>query len=152
MGRKTFAERIAGGAALDGARAAGGGQHACRGGGWNSENDVIASLIASFDVWGHHLPALEVHGSEGSLALQRPNMFDGEVSLVKAGAGAWERLPWNAPRRYWARGWRGGYGARDSGGAAASGERRAGVSRAGCHVRAGGIGGGWAAGRGGEYG
>ena len=58
-------------------------------------NGAIASLITSFDIWGHHLPPLQIHGSEGSLSLQKPNMFDGEVSLLKAGSGEWETLPFS---------------------------------------------------------
>ena len=54
---------------------------------------AIASLITSFDVWAHHLPALEVHGSAGSLSLQKPNMFDGAVSLLQAGSRQWAALP-----------------------------------------------------------
>ncbi len=56
---------------------------------------AIASLIASFDISGHHLPPLEIHGSEGSLSLQKPNMFDGEVSLLQAGSREWETLPFS---------------------------------------------------------
>ena len=29
------------------------------------ECGAIATLITSFDVWGHHLPAIEIHGAEG---------------------------------------------------------------------------------------
>ena len=56
---------------------------------------AIASLIASFDVWGHHLPPLEAHGTAGSLSIEKPNMFDGEVSLFKAGEREWRRLPFS---------------------------------------------------------
>ena len=55
-------------------------------------NGAIASLITSFDICEHHLPPLEIHGSEGSLSLQKPNMFDGEVSLLKAGTSKWGDL------------------------------------------------------------
>ncbi len=58
-------------------------------------NGAIASLITSFDICGHHLPPLEIHGSHGSLALQKPNMFDGEVSILQAGTREWETLPFS---------------------------------------------------------
>ena len=35
----------------------------------------------SFDVWGHHLPFIEVHGQTGSLSEPDPNLFDGEVAV-----------------------------------------------------------------------
>ncbi len=58
-------------------------------------NGAIATLITSFDVWAHHLPAMEIHGSDGSLALQKPNQFDGEVSLLKAGSREWADIPFS---------------------------------------------------------
>ena len=58
-------------------------------------NGAIASLITSFDICGHHLPPLEVHGSGGSLSLQKPNMFDGDVQLLQAGSREWEILPFS---------------------------------------------------------
>ena len=56
-------------------------------------NGAIATMITSFDVWGHHLPAMEIHGSEASLALQNPNMFDGAVSVLNAGSRDWVDIP-----------------------------------------------------------
>ena len=56
-------------------------------------NDAIATIVTSFDIWGHHLPALEIHGSEGSLSLQKPNMFDGDVQLLRAGSREWANVP-----------------------------------------------------------
>ena len=56
---------------------------------------AIATLITSFDVWGHHLPALELHGSAGSLTLEKPNMFTGAARLLPAGASEWQALPFS---------------------------------------------------------
>ena len=56
---------------------------------------AVASLITSFDVWGHHLPPLEVHGRAGSLSVNKPNVFDGDVSLFQAGAREWRTLPFS---------------------------------------------------------
>lgn len=58
-------------------------------------NGAIASLITSFDVWAHHLPPLEIHGTEGSLAVMKPNVFDGEVYLLKASSREWVKLPFS---------------------------------------------------------
>ena len=57
------------------------------------ESGAIATIITSFDVWAHHLPPLEIHGSEGSLSVMKPNMFDGDVQLLKAGSREWRDLP-----------------------------------------------------------
>ena len=59
------------------------------------KSGAIASLITSFDVWGHGLPPLEVHGRSGSLAVMKPNVFDGEVYLLPAGARRWDKLPFS---------------------------------------------------------
>ena len=53
----------------------------------------IASLLMSFDVWAHELPRLEIHGSEGSLALPDPNTFGGPVRLWIPAKGEWEEIP-----------------------------------------------------------
>lgn len=45
---------------------------------------AIATMIMSFDVYQHHLPRLEVHGTEGSLVVPDPNCFGGPVSVFRA--------------------------------------------------------------------
>jgi len=60
------------------------------------ENGAIATLITSFDVWGSHLPLLEIHGTEGSLSLPDPNTFGGPVRL-KRGGGEWEEVSVTRP-------------------------------------------------------
>jgi predicted dehydrogenase len=47
------------------------------------------SFLASWDVWRHGIPPLEIHGTDGSLRLPDPNWFGGEVMLSRAG-GEWE--------------------------------------------------------------
>ncbi len=59
------------------------------------ENGAVATMITSFDVWGHHLPAMEIHGADGSLSLQKPNQFNGEVSILKAGTRQWQEIPFS---------------------------------------------------------
>ncbi len=54
----------------------------------------VASLITSFDVWGHNLPPLEIYGTEGSLSVPDPNGFGGMVRVRRAGATEWSSVPW----------------------------------------------------------
>ena len=54
---------------------------------------AIATIIMSFDIWGHNLPMIEIHGSEGSLSVPDPNLFAGEVSAVKGGSREWVDIP-----------------------------------------------------------
>lgn len=57
------------------------------------QNGAIASVIMSFDVWHHHLPRIEIHGTEGTLAVPDPNMFWGEVFLRQAKHREWRNMP-----------------------------------------------------------
>jgi predicted dehydrogenase len=50
----------------------------------------VATMITSFDVWGHNLPRIEIYGSEGSLSVPDPNTFWGPVRLLRAGSKEWE--------------------------------------------------------------
>jgi predicted dehydrogenase len=44
------------------------------------------TFLASWDVWRHRAPALELHGSEGSLELPDPNWFGGEIEIASGRA------------------------------------------------------------------
>ncbi len=57
------------------------------------ENGAIATVIMSYDVWGNHLPNIEIHGAEGSLSVPDPNRFDGEVAAIKGGTREWVDIP-----------------------------------------------------------
>jgi predicted dehydrogenase len=57
------------------------------------ESGVIGTLVASFDAWDHHLPRIEVYGSEGTLCLPDPNGFDGDVLLKRHADQEWRVLP-----------------------------------------------------------
>ncbi|MCY3834303.1 MAG: Gfo/Idh/MocA family oxidoreductase [Chloroflexi bacterium] len=57
------------------------------------EIGAIATVITSFDIWGHNLPNIEIHGTEGSLSVPDPNRFDGAVSTLKGGAREWNDVP-----------------------------------------------------------
>jgi len=59
---------------------------------------AIGSLIISFDVWGSHLPRIEIYGSEGTLAVPDPNTFGGPIFIKKASPDVrnrndWEEIP-----------------------------------------------------------
>lgn len=53
----------------------------------------LATMIMSFDVWGHTLPRIEIYGSEGTLSVPDPNTFGGPVRLLRAGSAEWEEVP-----------------------------------------------------------
>ena len=65
--------------------------HLC--GGLEFERGVVATVTMSFDVWAHHLPLLEIYGTEGSLQCPDPNTFGGEVLLWTAKKKEWENFP-----------------------------------------------------------
>ncbi len=54
---------------------------------------AIASVIMSFDVWGNHLPWIEIHGETGSLSVPDPNRFDGAVRVMRGGQREWLDAP-----------------------------------------------------------
>lgn len=54
---------------------------------------ATAVLLASFEVWGTQIPALEVHGSEGSICLPEPlYFFEGGVLVRSARSTEWRPL------------------------------------------------------------
>jgi predicted dehydrogenase len=58
---------------------------------------ATVTLLASWDVWAHRHPLLELYGTEGSLYMPDPNFFGGEV-MATARDGTAEVLPgWDHP-------------------------------------------------------
>jgi predicted dehydrogenase len=57
------------------------------------ESGVLGTLLASFDAWDHHLPRIEVYGTEGTLSVPDPNGFDGDVLLKRHDDEQWRVLP-----------------------------------------------------------
>jgi predicted dehydrogenase len=53
---------------------------------------VIGTFVASFDIWSHRLPAIEIYGSLGSLSVPHPNWYDGPVELQLHDDSDWEVL------------------------------------------------------------
>lgn len=56
-------------------------------------NGAIVNLNASFDVWRHNNPRIELYGSSGTLTLPEPSGFGGDLRLFRQGAEDWEVLP-----------------------------------------------------------
>jgi len=54
---------------------------------------VIGTIITSYDLWGAHLPYIEIYGTEGSLSAPDPNHFGGPVSVLRAGSDEWKEIP-----------------------------------------------------------
>jgi predicted dehydrogenase len=54
---------------------------------------ATATLITSFDVWAHHLPCIEVHGTLGSISVPDPNGFGGAVQAWTTASRKWEDVP-----------------------------------------------------------
>jgi predicted dehydrogenase len=57
------------------------------------QSGVIGTLLASFDAWDHHLPKIELYGTEGTLSVPDPNAFDGDVLLKRHDDEQWRALP-----------------------------------------------------------
>ncbi len=60
-------------------------------------NGAVGTIVTSFDVCRHHLPCIEIHGSEGSLQVPDPNGFGGEPLLFRRGAQDWEAVTLTRP-------------------------------------------------------
>jgi len=54
---------------------------------------AVGTLLMSFDIWNHHLPIMEIYGSEGTLGVPDPNAFNGKVLLRKPGEKDWKEIP-----------------------------------------------------------
>ncbi|MEI6807867.1 MAG: Gfo/Idh/MocA family oxidoreductase [bacterium] len=54
---------------------------------------AVATIITSFDIWGHSLPCIEIYGTKGSLQVPDPNGFGGPVRVRTSGDGQWQDVP-----------------------------------------------------------
>ena len=57
------------------------------------QSGVVGTFLASFDAWDHHLPRIEVYGTEGTLSVPDPNTVDGDVLLKRRADDRWQPLP-----------------------------------------------------------
>jgi predicted dehydrogenase len=53
----------------------------------------IGTVLASFDVWDHELPFIELYGSKGTLSVPDPNNYDDAVRVRLHGETEWRELP-----------------------------------------------------------
>ena len=56
-------------------------------------NCAIGTIVTTFDVWGHHLPCIEIHGTEGSMSVPDPNGFGGVIQVKRGKKGEWKEIP-----------------------------------------------------------
>lgn len=56
-------------------------------------NGAIATMVMSFDIWGHTLPNLEIYGTEGTLRVPDPNTFGGPIYIRSARDSEWHEVP-----------------------------------------------------------
>lgn len=57
------------------------------------DNDAIATIITSFDVWSTTLPRIEIYGTKGSLIVPDPNTFGGPVLLSTLDGSGFKEIP-----------------------------------------------------------
>ncbi|HOK10277.1 MAG TPA: Gfo/Idh/MocA family oxidoreductase [Candidatus Hydrogenedens sp.] len=57
------------------------------------ENNIICTLIVSFDTWAHRLPYVEIYGEKGSLSLPDPNQFFGTTYYYNQYMKEWKEVP-----------------------------------------------------------
>jgi len=53
------------------------------------ENGCVVTLVTSFDMWSSRIPPLEIHGTDGALALPDPNQYGGQLRLRSGRNGEW---------------------------------------------------------------
>jgi predicted dehydrogenase len=53
-------------------------------------NGALSTITTSFDGVATTAAPIEIHGTEGSLAVPDPNLFAGDVRLRARGASAWQ--------------------------------------------------------------
>ncbi|MCI0158374.1 Gfo/Idh/MocA family oxidoreductase [Leifsonia shinshuensis] len=53
---------------------------------------AIGTVLASFDVWDHRLPFIELYGSKGTLSVPDPNNYDDTVKVRLHGDTEWSEL------------------------------------------------------------
>jgi predicted dehydrogenase len=54
---------------------------------------AVGMMLTSFDVWGTHLPPIEVYGTAGSLLVPDPNTFGGPIHLLRKNETEWCEVP-----------------------------------------------------------
>jgi predicted dehydrogenase len=69
------------------------------------ENEVLCTIITSFDVWDPHLPRIEIYGRDGTLSIidndpyGGPNIFGGKIFIRRGTKSDWTGYPTQIPRK-----------------------------------------------------
>jgi predicted dehydrogenase len=58
---------------------------------------AVCTMIMSFDIWRHHMPCIEIYGTEGTLVVPDPNGFGGAVKVWRVGDDEWRDVPLEGP-------------------------------------------------------
>ena len=61
------------------------------------EGGPVGTLVTTFDVWSEYQSRIDLYGTEGTLSIPDPNMFDGPVRLWRSGENAWTEVPLTHP-------------------------------------------------------
>jgi predicted dehydrogenase len=54
---------------------------------------AVGMVLMTFDVWGAHLPRIEVYGTAGSLSVPDPNTFGGPIEVLRKNEKEWREVP-----------------------------------------------------------
>ena len=58
---------------------------------------AIITMIASWDIWGHGQPIMELYGTDGSIKIPDSNSFSGEIQILKKGCDFEKINDWDHP-------------------------------------------------------
>ena len=61
------------------------------------ESGAVATIVTSFDVWGHTQPFIEVYGTKGVLRMPNPDTFGGPIHYLKEGETEFAEIPVSYP-------------------------------------------------------
>ncbi|WP_158589023.1 Gfo/Idh/MocA family protein [Alginatibacterium sediminis] len=59
------------------------------------ESGTLINFSMSFDTWATHTAPIELHGQLGSLKVNDPNMFDGDIQLFSQHNPQWQSIPYS---------------------------------------------------------
>lgn len=57
------------------------------------KSGVIGTILTTFDVYKAQMPRIEIYGSEGTLSVPDPNIFDGPITLFRPSTGEFKEIP-----------------------------------------------------------
>jgi predicted dehydrogenase len=59
------------------------------------ENGVLGTLVTSYDVWHSRMPWIEIYGTKGTLSVNDPNEFGGEILVRGENDEKWQTVPYS---------------------------------------------------------